>query len=937
MKRRDFIKLMGIASTASVVSSCGVERGTEKLIPFVVPPEEDYIPGENYYYNSTCTECPANCGLSVKVREFNPIKLEGLEGHPINDGALCIRGQSSLIRLYHPERIKTPLIKNSSGDFEATSWDNAYSQIIKAMQEAEKNGRGSHYLSGRTTGSLSTLIDQFCSETNVERLPEYEAFSYANIREANNIIFRQKEIPHYNINNSDFLLTLGADIFETFVSPVQFTRQLNEAKKQDNFEWIHMEPHASLTGFQALEKIKINPGTEPYLLLFLLNFILKSNLQKNKLPTNILSVLPQVTAAQAESKTGINNKHLNEIAQKLATANSPLLIAGSISTSYAAGLETAVLVGLLQWVTGMVTDSVVDFSTAENYANVGSLLDIVSLVKKLNSNEIGVLFSSKTDPLSTLPGNISLEQSMENANLRVAISDFHNSTADKCDIILPLSHALESWGDEETQKGLLTIIQPTIEPIFDSRSEGDILLGLLNRYKNSASQITYQEWLFSNWKKTYGLGFADKFLKQGYYQTEPSRQRLSLQSGNIADFIRNANFRSEITSPVLFITPSIRTYDGRSKVLPLVNEIPDPITTITYGKWVSISKEDARELNVKDRDEIRIEIEDSSIELPVKVQPGLPKGIFTVYHDQVDPAFLSIDTRSGATVTSVTNFSIVKTGKSIAIPIIAGKMNQEDREIIPDHYEEGEMEHHHEVKATLYPDNEYPSYRWSMSIDLESCVGCSACVAACHIENNIPIVGPEQQLIGREMSWIRVQPYYNEKEEAEFLLMLCQQCGNAPCETVCPVYATYHNPEGLNAMVYNRCVGTRYCHNNCPYKVRRFNWFEHEWPEPMNRMQNPDVFVRGKGVMEKCTFCVQRIRKAKDTAKDEGRKVRDGEVTPACAQTCPTDAIVFGNILDKESRVYKKSQSDREFRVLEMLGTLPAVHYLHKGEDIHES
>jgi Fe-S-cluster-containing dehydrogenase component len=579
----------------------------------------------------------------------------------------------------------------------------------------------------------------------------------------------------------------------------------------------------------------------------------------------------------------------------------------------------------------------VDFPTSENYENVGSLLDIVSLVKKLNSNEIGVLFISKTDPLSTLPGNISLEQSLENANLRISISDFHNSTADKCDIILPLSHALESWGDEEPQKGLLNVIQPTIEPIFDSRSEGDILLGLLNRYKNSASQITYQEWLFANWNKTYGSGFADKFLKQGYNQTKPSRKRLSLQSGNIADFIQNAKFRSEITSPVLFITPSIRTYDGRSRVLPLVNEIPDPITTITYGKWVSLSKENARELNVKDRDEIRIEIEDSSIELAVKIQPGLPKDIFTVYHDQVDPAFLSIDTRSGAMVTAVTDFSIVKTGKSIAIPIIAGKMNQEDREIIPDHYEEGEMEHHHEVKATLYPDNEYPNYRWSMSIDLESCIGCSACVAACHIENNVPVVGPEQQLIGREMSWIRVQPYYNEKEEAEFLLMLCQQCGNAPCETVCPVYATYHNPEGLNAMVYNRCVGTRYCHNNCPYKVRRFNWFEHEWPEPMNRMLNPDVFVRGKGVMEKCTFCVQRIRKAKDTAKDEGRKVQDGEVTPACAQTCPTDAIVFGNILDKESRVYKKSQSDREFRVLEMLGTLPAVHYLHKGEDIHES
>jgi molybdopterin-containing oxidoreductase family iron-sulfur binding subunit len=400
--------------------------------------------------------------------------------------------------------------------------------------------------------------------------------------------------------------------------------------------------------------------------------------------------------------------------------------------------------------------------------------------------------------------------------------------------------------------------------------------------------------------------------------------------------VEGAKFKSAAAEPILFVTPSIRTFDGRSAVLPLSHEIPDPITTITYGDWLSISKENAIELDVKDRDEVRIEIDGETFDLPVKIQPGLPKNVYTKYWDQINPGLLSVNSRSGEPIRTLTNFTIEKTGRSIKFPILAGKMDQEGREIIPDHYEDGEMAHHHEVKATLYPDNEYPNYRWGMSIDLESCIGCAACVAACHIENNVPVVGPEEHLKGREMSWIRLQPYYNERDEAEFLLMLCQQCGNAPCETVCPVYATYHNPEGLNAMVYNRCVGTRYCHNNCPYKVRRFNWFEHDWPEPMDRMLNPDVFVRGKGVMEKCTFCVQRIRKAKDTAKDEGRKVQDGEVTPACSQTCPTNAIVFGNYLDKESEVYKISQSDREFRVLEMLGTLPAVHYLRKGEDKHE-
>lgn len=932
MKRRNFMKLMGMASTASLMSSCGVERTTEKLIPFVVPPEEPYIPGENYYYNSTCTECPANCGMSVKVREFNPIKLEGIEGHPINDGALCVRGQASIVRLYHPERIKNPLMKDSNGEFKAVSWDEAYTQIVSALKKAEQAGKKNLFLSGRTTGSLSELMDEFSNQTQVERLPEYEAFSYANIREANNIVFGMKEIPHYKIGEADFLLTIGADIIETFVSPVEFTDQVQKAKQRENFKWLHIQPHASLTGFQS-DKLHVNPGSESYLLLFLLNFILRNNLQKNKLPTNILAVLPQVNANEAESKTGIESKVLNDIAQRLATADSPLLITGGVSISYAAGLEAAVLTALLQWVTGMATEGTVDFSNHQNYANVGSLLDIQKLAERLNNSEIGVLFISSTDPLSTIPGSIPLEQNLGNAGLTVAVSGLLNSTAEKCDIVLPLSHTLETWGDAEPRKGLLTVIQPMLEPIFDTKGEGDILLNIMQKYGNSGS-ATYQEWLFANWNGKYGSGFADVFVGKGYRLQTQSREPVTLIASRIINFIQSANFRSEITSNVLFAVPSIRTFDGKSAAIPLMKEIPDPITTITYGKWLSISTENAKGIKAKDRDNVRVEMGQKSMDVPVKIQPGLAKDTFTIYRDQIDRQLLAMDPRSGEMIGALTDFSIVKTSGSVPFPIMSGGMDQDDREIIPDHYE---MEHHHEVKATLYPPNPYPNYRWSMSIDLESCIGCSACVAACYIENNIPVVGPKQQLMGREMSWIRVQPYYNEKEEAEFLLMLCQQCGDAPCETVCPVYATFHNPEGLNAMVYNRCVGTRYCHNNCPYKVRRFNWFEHDWPTPMERMLNPDVYVRPKGVMEKCTFCVQRIRKAKDTAKDEGRKVRDGEITPACAQTCPTEAIVFGNILDKESKVYKKSQSDREFRVLELLGTLPAVHYLLKGADKHES
>jgi len=265
-----------------------------------------------------------------------------------------------------------------------------------------------------------------------------------------------------------------------------------------------------------------------------------------------------------------------------------------------------------------------------------------------------------------------------------------------------------------------------------------------------------------------------------------------------------------------------------------------------------------------------------------------------------------------------------KTGSRIEIPILSGSTSQHGRGLIP-----MEPIHRHE-RVSFYPREAYGEYRWAMAVDLDRCIGCSACVAACYIENNVPIVGRSEQRKGREMSWIRIEPYYREGK-ADFLPMMCQQCDDAPCETVCPVFAAYHNPEGLNVQVYNRCVGTRYCSNNCPYKVRRFNWFDHRKRKPpLDRMLNPELFVRWKGVMEKCTFCIQRIRKGHDTAKDEEREIRDGEIITACGESCPTRAITFGNLLDKKSRVYRLAHSDRAYRVFEGLGTEPAVYYLRK-------
>ncbi|NOX38078.1 MAG: molybdopterin-dependent oxidoreductase [Calditrichaeota bacterium] len=933
MKRRDFLKIVGIASSATLLSSCGVEKGTEKLIPFLVPPDEDYIPGVAQYYSSTCTECPANCGVSVKVVDFNPIKLEGLEANPINRGALCLRGQSSIVRLYHPDRIKQPLKRGANGQFQPIGWDEAIQQVVQALKSARGQGKANVYLSGRTTGSLSRLLDNFAKDAEVERVPEYEPFAHANLREAYRLVFGRKEIPFYRIEDADFLLTVGVDLVETFVSPVSYAKQLSRAKDRENFRWLHFEPHASLTGFQADKRFIVKPGSEAYLVGFFLNYILTNGLNKKRIPPEITNALPKIDAGQAAEKTGLDADTLNKLAAQLAEARAPMVISGGVSTHQKNGLETAVLTALLQWALGL-TDRLVDFARAENYDHVGSVADVQQLVKRLNADEIGVLFLARTNPVATLPAAIPFAQAMARASFKVALTDFLDETAEQCDLILPLSHSLESWGDAEPRKGLLNLIQPTVEPIFNTLSEGDILLAIADGYQGRPNVFSYQQWLLREWNRTYGEAFVDEFLKKGFYEAPAKAVRLSLNTRALTRFLKDAKLDVRPQGHILYAIPSLRMFDGRSKVLKLTSEIPDPLTTISYGEWITVSDETAERLKLKDKDEVAFQVNGNQLALPVKVQPGLNGDVSTIHWDQLERAFLDVDQRSGEILAVVSGGQMQKTGKKIAIPILSGSMEEAyERGIFPDHNGHG-MKHHADVRETLYPPHEHPEYRWAMTIDLEKCIGCSACVAACYVENNVAIVGKEEHLIGREMSWIRIEPFYGKDRDREmnFMVMLCQQCCNAPCETVCPVYATMHNPEGLNAMVYNRCVGTRYCHNNCPYKVRRFNWFDHEWETPLDRMLNPDVFVRHKGIMEKCTFCVQRIRTARDVAKDEKRKIRDGEVIPACSQTCPTDAIVFGNLLDEQARVTKLAHSDRSYRVFEEIGTEPAVYYLRKKE-----
>jgi molybdopterin-containing oxidoreductase family iron-sulfur binding subunit len=923
MKRRDFLWLLGVISGSTVMSACGSPNRSAKFTSYLQPPEEWVVPGEASYHPSTCTECPAGCGVMARVREGRPVKLEGIPGHPVSDGGLCVRGQSSLYRLYHPERLRGPMARDG-GKLRPISWEDAFSRVAGALQASREKGRKNLFLSGRTTGSLSRLADAACERLGVERLPGYEVYSHTAEKEANGLLFGERDVPHYRIEEADFLLTVGADLLETYVTPVAYTRKISSARAGGDFLWYHVEPHMSLTGANADRRYTVAPGRETLLLAFLLREVLEKKSPNVRLPGEPLAAFPRPTAEEVSGGAGIPPEALKEIADRLAAAKRPLLIAGGVGTAQAGGLDVALAAALIQWVTGAIPERV-DFTRSENYRAVGTLRDMEDLSARMGRGEAGVVFLFRTNPVFSLPPRLAFRENLKKAELTVGMGEFLDETVREADLVLPLSHSLESWGDVEPRRGVVSLLRPVLPPLHDTLSDGDALLGLLGKASGKRSAGGYRDLLAAAWEKRLGEAGRNRLLEKGYAEEALPGKKVFLDGKRAASALRSAGPAEVAGKPILFLTPSLRTFDGRSRVLPILSEIPDPLTTITYGPWISVSEETAARAGLRDRDEVTVASRDWKAVLPVKVQPGLAGGVFVVYRDAIPAPPVRTDPRTGGPVEVIEGVGITKTGKTVEIPILSGSFSQQGRGLIPDpvHLEEGRRH----KRWTLYPEHEHKEYRWAMAVDLDRCNGCAACVAACHVENNVPVAGSADHLKGREMSWLRIEPFY-EKGEVAFLPMLCQQCDSAPCESVCPVFAAYHNPEGLNVQVYNRCVGTRYCSNNCPYKVRRFNWWQHRWPEPTDRMRNPDVQTREVGMMEKCTFCIQRIRAAKDKAKDEARKVRDGEFTTACAQSCPTGALTFGNILDKESGVYRLAHGRRAYRVFEFLGTEPSVHYL---------
>lgn len=969
ISRRKFLKILG---QSSVVGAVGCGKSTaQKVLPYVKA-QDDQVKGVAVWYNSTCTECDAGCGIQVRTREGRAVKIEGNSNNPINRGGVCAIGHSALQNMYDPDRVRQPLSGKAgeAGNFTPTTWDEGIAKL------AERFGRKGKiaYVGHPKSGALGELIKNFCSELNIEFVP-YNPVSTSAEAKAAELVYGADGIPTYNLEKADVILNFGADFLETWVSPCEFARGWADSRRKKHpARVIHVEPRLSLTGANADTWLMANPGTEVQLALAFLKLMVERGRGSSDVVAQVKKLTADVNLDKVAAETGIGKEKILVAAEHLLNAKTSVVLAGGTSTMTATPLPLLVAANLLNVVLGNVGETVNVATTKKSSA--GDLAAVKKLIERMNKGEIETLIVDGTNPVFNLPPSFGFEYGLKKVSMIVSLASQIDETSYIAQLILPMSTGLESWGDVEPQAGVYGLAQPAMKPVFDTLSHGDILIKVARKLGKNGVAAGHDDFLGALKERWQGIhsragsgksftAFWQECVEKGGYFSAPANS----SSARVQDGAFNLKFASAKIGDskaaaeetlVLMPYPSVRSFDGRSANRPWLLEIPDPMSQISWDAWVEIHPDTASKHGIGKDDVVTVRNNYGELNLGVVLSPYVHPNVVAVPighgHSQygrfaqgnggnVMQLLPAVVTEGASSVALMSTKVSIRRGRGkIDLPKVQGSDTQMGRDLAKTTFLGGAAAHaeghghgeehgaHHEPKQ-MYTQRPHPHHKWGMAVDLASCTGCSACVVACYSENNIPVVGRTVVNQGREMSWLRIERYFDQEAEelhVSFLPMMCQHCGSAPCEPVCPVYATYHNEEGLNVMVYNRCVGTRYCSNNCSYKVRRFNWIQVDFPEPLNWQLNPDVTPRSVGVMEKCTFCIQRIQDGKDTAKDLGREVKDGEIKPACVQSCPTQALTFGDLNDPESAVSKLAHSKRAYKVLDHhLNTQPAVSYLN--------
>jgi len=922
--RRDFLKLFGFSfATAALVSSC--EKPIQKAIPYLIKPEE-VTPGKASYYASTFFDGTEYCSVVVKVRDGRPIKIEGNHLSPVSLGGTSARVQASVLNLYDDARYKEPAL---NGD--KISWEDVDSMMASMLADG-----GNTVLVTPTIISPSTreALRKFLLANPGARWVQYDEVSASGIREAHRELFGSPIIPGFHFDRAEYILSFDADFLGTWIAPVEFargyafTREVSTAHPYMS-RHVQVESGLSMTGSNADERIPVTPGESVLMLGTIYNHIAGATGQPSIFtPPSALSVDEIVAEliAHREKSLVLSGSNDPDIQKLVAGINQML-------GNYGNTLDLERTCMLKQ----------------------GNDREFEDLDTSLQQGEVDNLILINVNPVYSLGGF----EAMKKAGFTAYMGSSLNETAGACQLICPDHHYLEAWGDAEPVKGSYSLQQPCIHPLFNSRAWQDSLMKWAGETRSYEDLVKFWwENMIAPREEKGDENWWVKTLQAGYHeapQVMPETGKYNPPHVEISP-----------AESDLFLTlySTVALNDGRYANNPWLQELPDPVTKVCWDNYLSVSPADASGMGLEDEMVVTVD----GIEMPVLVQPGQARGTISLalgYGRQKAGkvgdgiginGFKWVTTRNGNR--NYTNDRIVLeiTGKTYPIARTQIHHTMEDRPIVREttleEYSSDPTAGNHfhleteEHNQTLYPEAKFDGFHWGLVVDLNKCTACNNCVVSCIAENNIATVGKEEVKNRRIMHWMRIDRYYSEHPDNPKVLhqpVMCQHCDNAPCENVCPVSATMHSNEGLNQIAYIRCIGTKYCINNCPYRVRRFNWFRYlnndKFDFNMNSelsrlVLNPDVTVRERGVVEKCSLCVQRIQEKKLEAKLENRTLRDGEVQPACVQSCPSGALVFGNLNDPESKVSIKKSDERNYHLLEQLHTLPSVGYLTRVRNV---
>ncbi len=923
--RRQFMKLMGASLALAGLGACTTQP-TEKVVPYVKPPEE-LVPGEPIYF---ATAMPLNgsvTGLLVESHVGRPTKIEGNPKHPASLGATDAFTQASILTMYDPDR--SQVVRRVD---EILSWEAFQTALATALEaQAERGGAGLRLLTETVSSpTLAGQIAALLAKYPGARWHQYEPLSRDNVVGGARLAFGSDVNTIYRFDQADVVVSLDADFLCEGPGHVRYARDFASKRRltagaKDMSRLYVAEAAPSNTGAKADERIAVRAAD----VATIARAIAAGVGAGGSAPSGDAAHGAWVAAVVADLK---------------ASGGRGIVIAGEQQPAEVHALAHAINATL-----GNAGKTVVYTEPVE--ARVELQRDsLKTLVEDMRAGNVELLLILGGNPVYDAPADLDFAGALDKVPLRVHLSLFDDETSALCQWHLPETYYLESWSDGRAYDGTVSIIQPLIAPLYAGRSAHELLAMLLGQGPTKGYDIVR-----AHWKKERGESGFESFwgraLSDGLVADSAAPAKAVSARAGLAASLPTAASPAGEGALELVLRPDPTVLDGRFANNGWLQELPKPLSKLTWDNAVQLAPRTAERLGVANGDVVELGLGAARVRGATWITPGLADGTVAVTLGYGRSragrigngyGFDAYKLRTTAAPDQASGLSLKKTGDTYALSCTQHHGSLEGRDIVRatdlTHYREHpdfaqHIGHAPTLEQSMFPPFPYEGHAWGMAVDMNACIGCNACVMACVAENNIAVVGKEQVGIGREMQWIRIDRYYSgepDEPEVAYQPMFCQHCELAPCEVVCPVNATVHDEEGLNVMVYNRCVGTRYCSNNCPYKVRRFNFyrFTNYADQSLELQRNPDVTVRSRGVMEKCTYCVQRINHARIAAKKENRSVRDGEIVTACQQVCPTDALVFGDINDETSRVAKLKAEGRNYGVLGELNTRPRTTYL---------